>query len=487
MAATLELFDGSTTINFLGTTYRATLPVDFDPPPVATAIAGTFLRGLTYRPRTISFDLTVTGASLSDLRTRIRDLDAMLVRAQERQALAQGTLVVLKVQLGNTDTDDISYRVLMGAHTLPRDLLQEPKLSSGFASVRGRLSLLCEPLGRLASVSVASDTLENEQDGANVNYMDITGIGGVEAALAQIKIVPSSGSGKLWVARRSGSRRTDDLFLQGEEESSIVQGTTPDGAGSDLDFASNGADTTNFAITSAGLVASLAWENNSGGLQSLKTTYTNTGYFAYQIAGGSLPRGLFRVLARVKVDILNNTSNNWQHMAFALGYSFGAASRTPADGDEVRLAADATWEILDLGEINIPPHAIPDGFTAPALELRIYAVWDPGGASVTLGNTEDLVWYIDYLFLLPIDEGAVIVSGLASGDRVLIDSVSDTPGVYVLNASDVVQKFASFVGRPFGLGPEDTRLYALIQHGNSDPSTITLTVTPTYVPRLVGV
>ena len=41
--------------------------------------------------------------------------------------------------------------------------------------------------------------------------------------------------------------------------------------------------------------------------------------------------------------------------------------------------------------------------------------------------------------LLPIDEGAVIVDGVDSTHRVLIDSLSDTSGVYLLDAADVVR------------------------------------------------
>ena len=75
----------------------------------------------------------------------------------------------------------------------------------------------------------ASATLSNELDGANRNYFDIVNITGAHGALAQIKIQdPSgtwSGSGNIWIGKRSLERRAGKLFFQAES-GAIARGET---------------------------------------------------------------------------------------------------------------------------------------------------------------------------------------------------------------------------------------------------------------------
>lgn len=494
MAATLELFDGSTTIDLLGANYNATLPLEIPPSPASAVYAGRGLRGVRREPRTISVDLNVKGSSVSDLRSKLRDLERMLATAQRRQSLNQGTKVVLKCQLANTDADDIEYRVMWGELELPTDALDEPALSTAFAAPGARLTLVCEPFGRLSSVSVTADTLENEQDGANLNYMDITSVSGTHAALLQLKIHdPNNGGGgawngskKMWIAKRSGERRTDALLFQGEAESSFTEGTNP-ASTANTTFSSDGAKVD--ASASGGQVSRIRWRRGTVGSELLKTVWLTVGYTTFQIAGGSIPNGLYRVLVRVLVDttVGDATGPNVVagDMGFALGWSFGGKSKTPVDGDDVKMTLDNSYEVLDLGELVLPPVKVPDGYTAPSFDLRIHGTYEDTATANEISDTEHLDWFIDYIFLLPIDEGAAIVDSVQSSDRLLIDSLSETPGVYLLNGSDVIQKFATFTGGPLDIGPEDTRIYVL-RDDTADPSTIQFRLTPSYVPQVAG-
>ena len=138
---------------------------------------------------------------------------------------------------------------------------------------------------------------------------------------------------------------------------------------------------------------------------------------------------------------------------------------------------------LDLGELTLEPTAVPDGFTAPTFSLRIYGTYFDGSTSNSMAVNEYLKWQVDYIFLLPIDEGAAIVDSVSSSDRILIDSLSEAPGVYILNVSDVVQQFATFTGGPFDLGPEDTRIY-VVRDDTGNPSDVQFTWTTTYIPRV---
>ncbi|MCH8851217.1 MAG: hydantoinase B/oxoprolinase family protein, partial [Planctomycetes bacterium] len=79
-------------------------------------------------------------------------------------------------------------------------------------------------------------------------------------------------------------------------------------------------------------------------------------------------------------------------------------------------------------------------FTAPTLILKINCILDLTGAATLDGDPPEgtIEWHIDSVFLLPIDEGMVAVSGISASDRILIDDLSENPGVYVLDGSDVV-------------------------------------------------
>ena len=103
----------------------------------------------------------------------------------------------------------------------------------------------------------------------------------------------------------------------------------------------------------------------------------------------------------------------------------------------------------------------------------------------TITTNADLHWLIDYIFLGPFDEGMVAVSGVSASDRILIDNLSDAPGVSILNSSDVVQNAATKVGGPFNIGPEDTRLYVL-RDDSGDPTTVKFDVDVKHTPQVIG-
>lgn len=492
MAITLELFDGSTTINFVGSTnYKASIDsLSFGPPKLKTTIAGITLRGVEYGPRELSFSLRVVGSSASDLKSKVRDLENILSVAEQRQVNGEGTVVLLKVQVGNTDADDISFRVLTGSLDLTTAVLDTLMVDSNFTEI-GRLTLLTEPFGRLAAVTESTATLENEQDDPTFNYMDITSIAGTHGSKLQLKIDESgtswTGTKKMWVAKRSGERRTDTLFFQGEDEASLTAGTNPGGAFTA--FASDGAEAD--ATQSGGQVARFGWEQSVQS-QGLAVSWTSIGYAQYDITGGNIPNGLYRVLVMCKEDTTAGDGGGpdvvFGDMGMALGWVYGGLSKVPVDGDDVKFSADNTYEVMDLGELALPPANVPDGFTPATFNLRIYGTYkDTTAASNQINNGEYLRWLIDYIFLLPIDEGSAIINSVsADTDLVLLDSLSDTPGVYILDTSSVVQKFADVTGGPFDIGPEDTRIFVL-RNDTGNPTTVAFTVDAVHTPLVMDI
>ncbi len=329
--------------------------------------------------------------------------------------------------------------------------------------------------------AVSSDAPRNEKDGANVNYLDITGISSGRAAPAQIKIYdPSatwSGARKMWIGKRSGEGRADDLFFQGESGAAVQGGTIFDESGG---IWSGGAQPLSSA--SGGQYARMAW--TKAGRYTTRSEFTLCGYLRIGIAASALPRGRFRVLARARTET-NNSALRTGKMGFAPGWSFGVKAKTPVESEVVFPEKAGEFRTLDLGELALPPTATPEGYSTAGLELRVYGALSGGGAGSNSG-THHFRWSVDYVLLLPIDEGEVAVSGVGSANRVLLDTLSESgAGVYLLDSSDAAQGPAEFTGAAFALGPEDTRIY-VARDDVSDPSGVRFGVAAEWTPLAAG-
>ena len=494
MPATLELTDGVTTLDLLAAPYRASQPVRIEPPEARPVLAGQTLRGVHYSPRIVETDLNLRADDVPSLRNAVRALESLCSVSESRQSIAHGASVSLRCQLGDTNADDAEYRVLRGELVLPPTLLQEPALSTAHAVQGAKLRLLVEPFGRLAQVVRPEVTVHNEQDGVATNWLDITGAGGTHGAKLRLRIGDRGGWGgpaRMWVARRSGARRTDRLFFQ------AVLGTTASGHTPFVNSRStwDGASVADpNASGSGGNVARMKWSTRTNTYE-VASSPTRAGYVEINIPGASVPHGLFRALARVRVGG-NPYSSPFEAeryetesaLAFALGWTFGGRLKDPSEDDRVYLEQTDSFQTVDLGELSIPPMAMPEGYSSPDLRLRVHGIFTPPGAfsDSVVNRYYSVNWDVDYVVLLPIDEGAVIVDGVDSTDRVLIDTLSDTPGVYLLDDADVVQRYADFTGGPFGLGTEDTRIY-VVRDEPGDPSAVRFTLSASYTPLVSGV
>ena len=494
MSATLELSDGATTIDLLGAPYHASQPVRIEPPVATPVLAGQALRGVHYSPRIVETDLNLRASDVAALRIALRALESLCSVSESRQSIAHGTPVSLLCQLGDTDADDAEYRVLRGEVVLPPSLLQEPALSTAHAVLGAKLRLLVEPFGRLAQVTHKQVTAHNEQDGVATNWLDVTDVGGTRGAKLRLKIGDPggwSGPARMWIARRSGARRTDSLFFQAEA-GTTASGKTPF-VGSTSTW--NGADV--FDTNASGSVANVArmkWETRTNKYEVVSSS-VRAGYVEISIPGTSVPRGLFRALARVRVGgnpfsspFASDQYDTESALVFALGWAFGGRLKTPSADDEVHLEQTDSFQTVDLGELSIPPIALPEGYSSPDLRLRVHGIFNPPGpfSDTVVNRYYSVSWDVDYVMLLPIDEGAVIVDDVDSTDRVLIDTLSDTPGVYLLDSGDAVEKYADFTGGPFGLANEDTRIY-VVRDEPGDPSAVRFTLNASYTPLVSGV
>ncbi len=198
----------------------------------------------------------------------------------------------------------------------------------------------------------------------------------------------------------------------------------------------------------------------------------------------ALPRGRFRVLARARTDT-NNAALRTGHMGFALGWSSGNTSKTPDESEAVFPETASEFRTLDLGELALPPTAVPEGYAAPEFHLDVHGIFRGGGAGNDAG-AHHFRWSVDYVTLLPIDEGEVVVDGVSPSERILLDTLSKAgPGVYTLDESDAVLGPADFEGAPFRIGPEDTRIY-MARDDVSDPSGVKFGVETSLTPLTAG-
>ena len=468
-ASALALVNGSDVIDLLGSPYFADVDAIFA--PIERAEAGQPSTRGGFAPRAVEIALRMRESKSGGIRAGLEALDSTLALAERRAGSAWSSAVKLRRGQGGAN---IEYRVLGGGVEFPRASDDDgPGLGA-------KLRLSVEALGRLAGKQ-ASATLSNELDGANLNYLDITNIGGTHGAPARIKISdPSatwSGARNTWIGKRSGEGREDNLFFQGESGAAVQGGAIFDESGG---IWSGGSRPLSSA--SGGQYARMAW--TKAGRYTTRSEFTLCGYVRIGIAASALPRGRFRVLARARTDT-DNAALRTGKMGFALGWSFGAKSRTPVESDVVFPEKASEFRTLDLGELALPPTATPEGYATAGFELRVYGALSGGGAG-NVSGTHHFRWSVDYIILMPIDEGEVAVSGVGSSDRVLLDTLSESgAGAHMLDATDAAQGPADFAGAAFTLGPEDTRIY-VARDDVSDPSGVKFAVAATWTPMAAG-
>jgi len=581
MAFRLKLSDGTTTIDLHDGSDALVRDAGLSMPApefVSSYVGSPYYDGerlsqSRFANRLIELTLKIWGSSLSDLQTNIRSIQRLLNDARQRVLLGYGSQVYLEYQWGDTAGQSVYFDVLQGRLRLPADYFSAV-LTNNYTIPSAVLSLECLPFGRYTNQDIAQATLENEDEGSNHNYQDIVtaeAYGDVPAKLYwKLAMSGATGDKKVWLAKRSGSRYDDDLWLQGEDEDSTTE-IEPTVTFTDEDDAALSGEKYKRALYSCG----------PGGLPA----DSEVSRLNYDIADP--PRGHFRVLIFCRATKTSD-AEEFAYMAWGFGYSYGERTRTPSeDKDEYYSnGADNAWEILDLGDIYIPPiaesviagnntfqlriyqlakealtgsdgYSSPTGFEDPqsawsaethaynenteefayttnsvdsgewsdeiivtkvstkaigcrfwyggiADQINVDAYYDDAwhdvyqGAAATgqwvskyfsdgphdvtkfrfylkAGSTGkvnlhevDFItadsayrWDLDYIFLLPIDEGVVIIDDVNADDVIAVDGITDPPNVFILDGSGNIQDYPTCVGKPFTLGRENTRLYVL--------------------------
>jgi len=343
----------------------------------------------------------------------------------------------------------------------------------------------------ISGKAVANSGADNGQ--VSTNYVDILDVPGDVPAELQVRILEQMAHSEVWTGARHGGRVNDILWLEGESGTGVTIRAiahlteTPAASNSDAAFSDGAARYSQLEITSSGISA-------------INTAET---WFRHDFTIGTpVPKGQFRVLIGAWAENGQGGTTltlNADDFQFGVGYTYGAFNllnvTDPDTTSFVGLPSESMTEnttskrtILDLGTVTIPPVSTPDNQTEASFVLSIFEHFDNVSVSGT-HNGQEWNWHLDFVMLMPVDFGATYVSKTSGTDVVLLDSMSDTKGVYLLNSSDVVQSFPSNqLGRSPEAHPDGTRIYIMGQSTTFDYTVgANFSVSATYRPRFLHV
>ena len=349
-----------------------------------------------------------------------------------------------------------------------------------------------ENVGTLArdSTSAGNDGTLNNSPAWKIDDF-LAGTGG---ALVQVKIEDTastwSTSDSVWLAVRTGERYADTVFLSTPASITETDDPVAGDVSTFVSSVSGGGFTTN---AHKGATAELSWDFQSN-LNDISAALYFTGYFQFDIAAGSIPKGKYRVLARVAVDdALAPAAGTMTsaEMKFALGYAYGGVTFVPSDIDDVTAFISAgddknAWRTLDIGSIDLLPIEGHPDITETTMNIRVYAVLDLTGNALTdVGATTNaLEYYVDHIMLVPVDDGVAIHNGLDTSREWTISNI-DTAGMWD-ELSSVFSRIPDAVGDPgFSVGIEKFRLYWL-KADTGDPSSVKSIITVKDRPLVFG-
>jgi hypothetical protein len=347
-----------------------------------------------------------------------------------------------------------------------------------------------------ASSYVVGNHFEDAQQSQQF-LMDIEDIPGDMPALLQVRVHEQQSHDEFWLGARHGSRQYDSraggsagaLYLEGEAGSATTTGSQ-----TNYSFASTTASGTKYSGNSRSQHRVLHAVSPSS------STLTADTFFRQDFGLTVLPEGLYRCL--VAVEVANGAGNsstqtpNANIFIWGVNYTYGGISLLDTTNPDTTsfvamssntLAQDETSnpEILDLGSVVIPPVATPEGQTAGTFTLSIHMGTN---ANTTINAGQEIYWFIDWVMLMPVDQGSIYVSKTDAADVLLADSISRVKGVYILNTNDVLQSFpTNQLGRAPMAHPDGTRLYMVGQDGDYTGDSESYHVQITYRPRFLHV
>ena len=184
------------------------------------------------------------------------------------------------------------------------------------------------------------------------------------------------------------------------------------------------------------------------------------------------PKGIYTVLGRVQ-------NPDGKNLKVAMGHAYGGVTVDPSvASDYADIATSKTgWHILDIGTLVVPPASLPDGATIGTLTLRL-TMYSADGA----GDLD-----VDWILLLPVDEGVAYATKTAGTDVVVIDTITNLASLSLWNISNVFQSRPEQRGGMITVDPGGTRIYLVDDDGSDAGITEGWKVSAKVVPQYLNV
>ena len=356
------------------------------------------------------------------------------------------------------------------------------------------------PSGWASYYILGNDQADDNQ--ASSNYIDIHDVGGDVPAQMQLRVQEAQDHDEFWAGARHAGRQYDTVFFQGEANTGaalIASSNT-----TNYTFVNNA--TQSDSTHSDGSARQLSAERAGSGASDLGGTHQAIFRLDYAIT--DLPYGTYRCLVAAKIGENSGAGNshNSAQFSYGMGWQYGDVAllniTTPnlasfvemtdgAAADTVTAGNESKRDILDLGTLTIPPISTPENMTDGTFTLNIFCGWDttPSGENYSqISAGQRVLWWIDYIHLMPIDMGSNYTTKTAADDYVLLDSMSDPKGLYLVTSADVIQSFPSAqLGKSPEIHPDGTRIYILGKERLDNDKTDTYTLRLRYRPRYLQV
>jgi hypothetical protein len=345
------------------------------------------------------------------------------------------------------------------------------------------------PVAWASSRSIANHYADGTGDSQlTTNYIDIEDVPGDVPALLQVKIAEGQSHTEFWAGARHSGRQYDGSIILEAVASGHSATNTPGG------FTASLATTTNATYSDGSQRYSQLERTTSG-----SATLPVGSYSKHAFTLATPPTGQFKVLVAARASNGQGSSSttvlNANLFSWGLNYTYGdfslldttspdATSFVALPTETISVNETSVFTLIDIGTITIPPIGTPDNQTAASLVVIVHQYFN---TATTINYQQEFAWITDYVMLMPIDYGANYVSKTNAANVILLDSMSDTKGMYLLDASDVVQSFPSNqLGRSPEAHPNGTRIY-MLGHDGTFTKGDTYTVSITYRPRFLHV
>ena len=350
------------------------------------------------------------------------------------------------------------------------------------------------PVAWASSRSITNHLADDSQ--ATTNYIDIEDVPGDMPAELQLTITEGQDHDEFWSGARHAGQQYDAIWLEGEANTATATISTPSG----YTMVNNATESD--GTNSDGSARQVSAERPGSGASDIGGTLT--GLFRLDYGITALPKGGFRVLVGVKVSENSGSGNahNAAQWAFGMGFTYGNVNllsiTSPATGSFVEMPAQAVAagaasnrEVLDLGTVTIPPVVTASNMTDGTFTLSIFCAWDttPSGVSYNqVSAGQRVIWFVDWVMLLPNDRGSNYTTKTADTDVILLNSMGDAKGLFLVDASDVVQSFPSTqLGRSPEVHPQGTRVYIMAKGAATSTKGDTFALRVRYRPRFLQV